>query len=161
MTRPDCYIGIDPGTTGGISAIDKTGLRTYPIPKNLMDAANLLQRLRAEHRQTEVFIERVGLYRDDKNTPGKSFYLVKMIVNFEFCKQALCLSDMDFTSVESRTWQRGLHLYATGETRTVRKNRFKAYARSVYPESHITLQTADSVCLAIYAYKKTKERLGF
>jgi hypothetical protein len=96
------------------------------------------------------------MYRSDPAKGGKVFNIAKMIENFSGCKNAAELAGLAFKMVEARKWQSYLRLYEPKDSHTERKNRFKAFAQSVFPDNKITLSTSDSTCLAIFAAKAVK-----
>ena len=149
----NAYIGIDPGKNGGLAIIDYIGLRTFKMPASIRLMVEILETESKMHSNCLVLIERVGMYRTDIKKGGKVFNIAKMIENFTECRSALKMAGMNFKLVESRKWQGYLRLNNKQDTQTQRKNRFKAFAQSMYPESKITLATSDATCLAIFAYK--------
>jgi hypothetical protein len=157
------FIGIDPGRSGGISVIDRAELRTYNMPKSIKQMVDILvEEVKRTIEKPEpvdgilVIIERVGMYRSDPAKGGKVFNIAKMIENFSGCKNATELAGLSFKMVEAKKWQGYLRLYDPKESHTQRKNRFKAFAQSVFPDVKITLATSDSTCLAIFGAKGQK-----
>lgn len=159
MKVPDCYIGIDPGRGGGIAIVDRTGLKTHKMPKEIWALVDLLTEVNEKHQYCVTHIENVMMYRADAKTGGKSFGIVKMLDNYSMCKNALDIARVPFTPVNAITWQSKLKLRNKGESKTIRKKRFQSYAHSAYPNNKITLAVSDAVCIAIYGYKKIKEHL--
>ena len=152
----DCFIGIDPGKNGGIAIIDYTGLRTFKMPASIRMMVEILETEAKSHSDCLVLIERVGMYRTDPGKGGKVFNIAKMIENFTECRSALKMAGMNFKLVESRKWQGYLRLNNKTDSQTQRKNRFKDFAQSMFPNVKITLATSDATCLAIFAYKAAK-----
>jgi hypothetical protein len=150
------FIGIDPGKAGGISVIDSGGLRTFKMPQSIRLMVDILAAEARSNEKILVIIERVGMYRSDPAKGGKVFNIAKMIENFSGCKNATELAGLSFKMVEAKKWQGYLRLYDPKESHTQRKNRFKAFAQSVFPDVKITLSTSDSTCLAIFGAKGVK-----
>ncbi len=157
MKKPDCYIGIDPGRSGGIAIIDKEGLQTFKMPSDPKELVAIFQKAKDEHSLIVTFIEDVHLWHSDTRTPGKVFNMQPMLDNAADCRFALSIAGISYGKVQPIKWQRKLRLHQKNQTKKERKNRFKEYVISKYPKNKITLNTADAVCIAIYGYKITMD----
>lgn len=151
-----CYIGIDAGKAGGVAIIDPTGLTTAKMP-TFLELVGMLTTVKKNRPECFIVLERVGFYKTD-SANGKTFGIEKMVKNFAFCENAASMAGIPVLLVAAMSWQAGLKLRKKGDTKTMRKNRFKLFAQSLYPDHKITLATSDAVCLAYYGYKLATEK---
>lgn len=175
----DKYIGIDPGTSGGIAVANpSTGfVFSGPMPtegiatskttkngkakmRNETDTARLQGLLRewAADCSPVCFIEKVQSHRGDTDdNPGKRFQIERMLANYEAIKASLVMCGIPFVEVYPISWQSTLHLKKMkGETKTQRKNRYKEAAQYVFPTQKVTLYNADALLLVRFGITKMK-----
>lgn len=156
-------ISCDPGKTGGIvlmaydfkeEKVKALGIEKMPAgPKQVKE---LLTRWVEQYPDATVFIEKLSIFPSDNEQPGKAFGIKKMLKNFEQLKAVLEMMDLKTFEVAAMRWQSYLKLRAKGvkETKTVRKRKYQAFAKEVFPGYKITLNVSDALCIAEYGRRK-------
>jgi hypothetical protein len=147
------YIGIDPGMSGGIAVLWEEALnkpQTYKMPREPEQLTELLRQL-VEYR-TQIFIEQVpkfcGLAQfGRRNIMGSS--MAVMYGNFQLAvgichglghPPALLPPVRWQNLVQCRNFER--------LDRGPWKNRLKARAQEIFPETRVTLASADALLIA-------------
>jgi crossover junction endodeoxyribonuclease RuvC len=156
------FIGIDPGTHGGIAVIDLSGQVEYlrKMPETEVDIWQLIDEISME--ASRAAIEKV--HSRPVFTPGKPCPLCHRPPNFNpgmkssfafgqnygFLRACLTATEVRFQTVDPKIWQRdvGIIPKQKGETNTHWKNRLKAHAQQLFPHVNITLATADALLIA-------------
>ena len=152
MTK-NTFIGIDPGTSGGIAIIESGGgILSRKMPDNPHELAAELQWY-ANRNNVIAIVEQVGAARgqSDNRKQGVSSA-------FKFGFQAgtihgvLASLKIPMELVSPVVWQRhfGLTRKDKSEKITAKKNRHKAKAAQLFPSQKITHATADPLLLAEY-----------
>lgn len=156
-------IGIDPGAQGGIALYNyKAGITAVKMPKSIDDLNDYLKYIKDTYEKPLCFLERVSKYRGDADAGGKQFGIDKMLANYERLKTVLTLCKIPFIEVAPISWQAGLKLRKKGESKTDRKNRYKAAAAKYYPEiKRVTLWSSDALCLVQFGRLKFNTDLNW
>lgn len=146
----DCIIGIDPGSNGGIATWrPEHPVLTSKMPKDLNDLKEYLQYVKGVCAQPIVFLEKVQLRTDDiKDNPGKAFRIQQLLMQFQKLKDYIEVENVPYVMIHPMSWQTTLKLRTQKtETKTERKNRYKAAAEHYYPGLKATLWNADAVLI--------------
>lgn len=157
MNGPRLYIGVDPGVSGGIAAIDGDGRMVKVASMATTEAdtwgflSNLVALSRNEAGQTQVFaaIEKVSaspqMGRSSAFTFGRAAGMIRM---------ALVAAEIPFDEVAPGVWQKSLGIRQKtgktelGTTHQKDKNINKGRAQQLFPGVHITHATADALLIA-------------
>lgn len=150
----DCVIGIDPGSSGGM-AVKRDGeyMKVYKMPKELKDLTELFNHYKDISDKVIVFIEKVQLRHDDMGG-GKAFRIQEMLMNFQRLKDLIEFAEIPYIQVHPMSWQSFLKLRRKGEEKPDRKNRYKSFAQTLYPEVRATLWNSDAMLLVRFGLKK-------
>jgi len=154
-TGSSYYMGIDPGLTGGIAVVgeDRSLVMSFAMPRTERDILELIQ----EHAEgTRAVIEIVHAM------PGNGVSsMFRFGENYGGLRMALISSKIPFVSIRPQDWQKSLGIPRREEndTQTVWKNKLKARAQEMYPQSKVTLAIADAILIAEYCRRTehTKE----
>lgn len=137
-------LAIDPGASGGLVY----GLAPYKepvshtMPETVHDLAELLRNASFEG-PIHAAVELVGGYVGGVGAPGSAMFNFGQ--NFGQILGILAALQIPFTLVRPQAWQKALSLGTSkGLTKTQWKNRLKAKAQQLYPQSKITLATSDA-----------------
>ncbi len=138
------YIGIDPGVSGGLAAIDETGLVLYAakMPATEHDLLMELRGVLAEprRRRARALLERAGASPQmgvvSAFTYGKVYGAILM---------ALAATAIPFDQVAPAVWQKALGCRSGGD-----KNVTKRRAQQLFPTHTVTHAIADALLLAEY-----------
>lgn len=165
------YVGIDPGRSGGMALIEAGKASVTPMPETVRDIWDwfCLVRLSVRARQKHItsphpitmspyvfaVVEKVGGYIRPSSdgltgggqpgshafTFGKSYGMLLM---------ALTATGIPYEEVTPQNWQRelGLAPRSKGESKNSHKNRLKGKAQQLFPDTKVTLKTADALLLA-------------
>lgn len=152
------YIGIDPGVSGGLAALESGGrvLLASKAPTTVKDLQVLLDNLirdSAEGRPVAV-LEKVW------SIPGQghsgAFTFGKGYGRLEATLTAL---DVPYDEIIPRTWQKALGvLYPKGAADVVKKNISKARAQQLFPHETVTHAIADALLIAEFCRRVNKQR---
>jgi hypothetical protein len=139
------YLGIDPGTSGGLAAIYGANVIAWKFSdttlrdqwEGISDVTNTTSRVRAT-------IEHV--HSMPKQGVASTFKFGKSYGNLE---AFLTAAEIPFERVTPSVWQREFGLLAKkGETKTAKKNRHKALAQELFPSVNVTHAVADALLIA-------------
>lgn len=136
------YHGYDPGQSGGIAVLDDCGIVILrKMPATERDLWELVDNLPHGH----AIIEKV------QGRPGNSSVATfKFGQNYGFLRACIVAAEIPFEEIIPRSWQKALGVVPKKktETNTQWKNRLKGLAQQLFPEAHITLNTADALLIA-------------
>lgn len=141
------YLGIDPGKSGGIAAIDEHNQFALKMPETDRDVLTVLDG--AVNGAGDVFaaLEKVH------SMPGQGVRSTFTFgANFGALRMALTALDIPYELVAPGMWQRFMGCLSGGK-----KNITKRRAQELFPALEITHATADALLLAEYGRRK---RLG-
>lgn len=145
------FIGIDPGINGGIAILsgDIVYAESMPDRKGLW---SLLHR-DTFSQNTYAVIEQVqGYVGKDKGLSGMGRSMFSFGMQYGTCLMALEASGIPFEIISSRRWQKPFsENKIKGESYLERKRRLKEVAQGLFPDTKVTLKTADALLLATYA----------
>jgi len=148
------YIGVDPGGSGAIAAIDEDGL-IFAVHKNDATERDVWEFVKDVKAQTKgecfAVIERVGAM------PGQGVHSMFVFgQSYGFLRGLLIAAEIPFVEVSPAKWQQALGCPTRGKlSKTQHKNRLKAKAQQRWPHVKMTLAIADALLLAEYARRNT------
>jgi hypothetical protein len=157
------YLGLDPGSSGGIAALRGGAVRLAALDK--LSAHDLWAwvreygrgDLRPLHSAASSFavLEKVGGYVGGAHARGSHMFTFG--TSFGMLRMALVAASIPFEEVPPQKWQKEFGLRKTkGETDTSWKNRLKSRAQQLFPSEKITLATADALLMAEYCRRTRK-----
>jgi hypothetical protein len=133
------YLGIDPGVSGGIAALDEHGTVIW-AEKMPATEADILHHLTKYDRVARAVLERVW------SSPGWGHVgAFKFGLSYGALRMALTAARFPFEEVLPRTWQKELGC-ASGKDKNITKRR----AQALFPTLTVTHATADALLLAEY-----------
>ncbi len=161
------YIGIDPGSNGGIAWVasskgkDPSKVWCGKIPDTERDRWDMLLGVLGSERsevQRRCVIEqqtpRPTRYVDRASGRQISTVLASTVTLYGSYMQLrafLTAAEVSYEDVPSRRWQYGMKIVRQkGESDTVWKNRLKTKAQQLFPDTKVTLYTADALLMAEY-----------
>ena len=169
------YIGIDPGVSGGVAwkttyeNMGLIGTSLQKMPETERDLCDLFDKKILKDQYSDkafAVIEqqtpRPTRYRDGKGGWKSSILKSTCVLYSNYMQIRMCLIALDipFETVTPTKWQSYFGLKKKkGEGDNKWKNRIKAKAQELYPESMIdsgslTLATSDSLLIATYCQDK-------
>lgn len=150
-----CYVGIDPGKSGGIASITETASGIVAKATKMPETdADIFDCIKYNNIDPEVgtiaLIEKV--HSMPKQGVVSTFTFGK---NFGALKMALTACGMPFMEVTPQKWQRGLDIpkKKKEETQTLYKTRLKEVAQQLFPDIKVTKAISDALLIAWYNYK--------
>lgn len=149
-TEPSCFIGIDPGKSGGICIlVNDEEPMLHPMPGTVKAYLELIQ---SNTEGAVCYIEKLWGYVGGRNSAPAMF---KLGQSYGSLVMGLVAVGIPYSEVVPRTWQAGLGITPKTKTEgtTQFKNRLKQEAEKLLPKSRITLATADAVLIAIYCQR--------
>lgn len=150
MDLPKLYIGIDPGHSGGIVALDSDGVPiiTHNLDAGIVRHRDLLFEL-AEEYDCIALLETITTGFPGT---GKSS-LAKLYGQYRVCQCLLTCAEIPFSEIMPRKWQSFFKIKKPkGANSTVWKNLLKSHAERYFPEYVITQKTSDAFLIAFHLY---------
>lgn len=138
-------IGIDPGKSGGIAFIERSGIRAEKMP----DDAGIVEILQVAQANGEVMacMELVGGFAGQAQ-PGSAMF--KFGDGYGFIRGACQALGIPLELVRPQQWQKGLG-GLQGVKGVERKRALKAHAARLFPTAKVTLSTCDALLIARWA----------
>ena len=156
------YIGIDPGKSGGIVAIDGNEVFAVPMPATEKDVWECISEIVSRTvyngaSNIHAVIEKVHAL-PNQGMPG----MFKFGVGYGGLRMALIATSAPFEEVPPIVWMRALGIRPRGKSESKRdwKNRIRGKAQQLYPEVDVTLNTADALLIATYCKWKHEGTLS-
>jgi hypothetical protein len=153
--RPALYLGIDPGVSGGIAAIDEDGAVVFvmKMPEHDEDVWRAIRGAKIGRGKVYAMLERVMPYAQAGRTMGatSAFTFGEGIGRL---RMALVASRITFECVVAVKWQNALNCRTGGD-----KNVTKNYAQRLFSHLKVTHATADALLLAMYCRAEFGSRL--
>jgi len=150
-------VAIDPGAQGGIAweiLGTTTGPVAYAMPETEGDIIETLKSIRDGADGPPVaFVEQVGGFIRGSPAPGSAMFNFGR--NFGFLLGCMQSFGYRIELIRPQQWQKEFSLGTKGDcaSRTEWKNKLKARAQQLYPETKVTLGTADALLILEYAKK--------
>lgn len=147
----DTYIGIDPGSNGGLAILKNKQIVTYKMQK-FLGMVDLLNFYSPEN--TFVILEQVSTWRNDVDTPGKVMNIAKMMSNYQQILDALAITGLHYMEINGYSWQKKLRVWKKQEDSGERKKRYKEIAEKIFGKKNIrvTLWNADALLIVNYCH---------
>lgn len=150
-------IGIDPGVSGGLAAIDtlqtrRDGTKAFKMPDTERDLWLLLADLQPGYALIEKVHASPQMGVTSAFTFGRGLGLLRGLLVATGCR---------FEDVTPQTWQKRFGLVTKGGTfgdNREKKNRNKARAQEMFPWLKVTHATADALLLAEFAVLTAREK---
>jgi crossover junction endodeoxyribonuclease RuvC len=146
------YIGIDPGASGGLAAVDAQGrfLSATKMPETPRDVLDALTRLTDGAVTCYAALEQV--HAMPKQGVRSMFTFG---VGFGILLASLTASGIPFDQVTPQKWQKALACYTKGD-----KNVSKQRAQQWWPEVKVTHALADALLLAEFCRRSRLASAG-
>lgn len=155
------YIGVDPGASGGIAVLDRSGgvETVVNMPQSEREIFDFFN---------EFKIEACAVLEQVRSGPKMG-----VVSAFTFgrgygaLRMALTASGVSFVDVTPQKWQRAMGCLLKTGRRELRdapagkKNMHKARAFELFPNARITHATADALLMAEYCRREEVARLTF
>lgn len=143
------FIGIDPGSGGGLAVVDASGrlVECIAMPDTDHDIDDFFTR----HEDAYcAYLEQVH------SMPGQGVASTfKFGMNYGFLKGMLTAHKIRWIDVTPSKWQSALGIKAVkDEPKVAHKNRLKGMAQQLYPKAKVTLKTADAILIAHFGWMK-------
>lgn len=161
-----CFIGIDPGATGGICVIDEADrlLLLESCPKTIKGQWEALCRAMAclTGGTYSSMPDGVCAIENVHSMPKQGVRSTWTFSgNYHAWLMALVAAQIPYQQVSPQRWMQHFgampaHSGTMAERKRKRKHRLLHFAEQRYPSTKITLNMADAVLLAVYA----KEQIG-
>ncbi len=145
------FIGIDPGSQGGIAVIQGKQV----ITEKMGEFLELVNFFKAFNPETSlVFVEKVNAWGSDASIPGKSVRIAKMVMGYQQILDALAITGLHCVEVSSYSWQKQLKVWKKSEGKNDKKRRFKVIADEIFAKASVkaTLWNADALLIANYCH---------
>lgn len=150
------FIGIDPGVSGAITALDENGkvVALTKMPQTMGELLSFLQQF--TDNNTTCYLEKVHARPGDGAAS-----MFKFGQGFGWLQMALLAAKIKTIEVLPNTWMRGLGIKSKkkDETKTAYKNRLKFVAEQLFPDQKVTLWNSDALLIvhALYVADKKGE----
>lgn len=155
----DCFIGIDPGKSGGICFLyegrSNNHIRAEPMPATERDTWLLFKNVTDNFQSCFAAIEKVHAMPGQGVTSMFTFGQ-----NYGFLRACLIAADIPFIEVTPIRWMKALGLM-TGKPNNKKrskvsewKNHLKNFAQNLHPKEKVTLKTADAILVAEYCWRE-------
>lgn len=148
------FIGIDPGVSGAITALDENGkvVALTKMPQTMGELLSFLQQF--TDNDTTCYLEKVHARPGDGAAS-----MFKFGQGFGWLQMALLAAKIKTIEVLPNSWMRGLGIKSKkkDETKTAYKNRLKFVAEQLFPDQKVTLWNSDALLIAHALYVADKK----
>lgn len=146
-------IGIDPGVGGGIAVLDQDRVMTYNMPKTDEEIFRLLWTLAHELPSGRgIFIEQIPKFCGTARFAERSIMgssLAVLYGNYRFCCGVLHGMGSPATLLAPLKWQNVVECRNRERLdQPSWKRKLKARAQELFPDTKVTLSTADALLIA-------------
>ena len=157
MTKTNCHskvIGIDPGKGGGISVVEDGKVTAYKCPKTVEDLAILFTLICADTPKDKIYAMMERVWARPNNASSRAFAYG---VNYGSWLGVMASNEVDCNLVLPIKWMQHM-----GCPKALKKDNRKRWLKDKAKElcpyiKRVTLITADSILIAIYAEDILKE----
>lgn len=167
--KPTYYLGIDPGSSGGLAVIrvsDEVRVIATQMLKTPRDIWLWLSQGKngdAIRPNTFAALEKVGGYIKGNPAPGSAMF--QFGKGAGWLEMALIAADISYEEVTPQRWQKALGIPSRkkDEKPTAWKNRLKKRAQELFPKlaaGSITLATADALLIAEFCRRSREGTLN-
>jgi hypothetical protein len=149
MSKFDRYIGIDCGKTGAIAHIGANSpVAAVSMPETVEQLNEYLSYIKSISICPVACVEKVGLWRSDADTGGKSFGIEKMVRSLNEVTTVLRIAKIPFIQIYPVQWQAYLNIRGLQrEEYADRKRRFRNIAQKNFPTMKVTLTNSDALLI--------------
>ena len=151
------YLGVDPGASGGMTLLQGSTIATYRVDAYQDDAALWYAISGIAHSRYKYgfycCLEQVtGYMGESKGSEKPGSRMFNFGVSYGKLQAFLTAAGIPYILVSPNVWQRALGIKTKGkeESKSRYKARLKAIAQARYPRHPLTLDTADSLLIALY-----------
>lgn len=140
------HIAVDPGKSGGLVYVAPGGVvEAVPMPDTPTDVCELLRSAQRVGNGTLV-IEQIPLFTG-KNIPSSTTAV--LFENFGIILGVAIALGMRIERVRPQDWQKvfGVGTSRNCDSKTEWKNKLKSKAQELFPQTKVTLATADSLLI--------------
>ena len=156
MTKANCHskvIGIDPGKGGGISVVEDGIVTAYKCPKTVEDMAVLFSLICGDTPKDNIYATMERVWARPNNASSRAFAYG---VNYGSWLGVMASNEVDCNPVLPITWMQHI-----GCPKALKKDNRKRWLKDKAKElcpyiKRVTLITADSILIAIYAEETLK-----
>lgn len=144
-TNATVYLGIDPGLSGGIVAIQGPKVRQYRMPSYPLNILDVLTTELFEAPIVHAVLEQVphSIFGGAKSSSSKLYG------SFKALEMALTAIGIPYTLIPAKKWQTTIGIKKNkGESDAHWKGRLRQKARILFPLRPIHKDTADALLLA-------------
>ena len=157
MSKTNCHskiIGLDPGKGGGISVIEDGKVTAYKCPKAVEDMAMLFTLICADTPKDKIYAMMERVWARPNNASSRAFAYG---VNYGSWLGVMASNEVDCNLVLPIKWMQHF-----GCPKALKKDNRKRWLKDKAKElcpyiKRVTLITADSILIAIYAEDILKE----
>jgi hypothetical protein len=160
MNDRGCWVGIDPGKSGGLAVIyvadgEVRYISMTGMPPTERDTIDWLHANTIQGSTCFAVLEKVTGFMGGQDNRWLGPAMFKLGESYGFLKGCLTGVEFPFQEVTPRTWQRALGIRSKkrGESKTAWKNHLKQTAQRLYPSKIITLATSDALLIATYCQR--------
>jgi hypothetical protein len=151
------YLGVDPGVSGGIAALTRTGtiVGVTSMPATVQDLFEWVLAYGSDHRQNGpprgiAVVEFVAAFAPAGRKMGASGAMT-FGKNVGHLEMALTIARIAYDRAVPRKWQTAIGvIYPKLSTQTERKNISKARAQQLFPGVKVTHAIADALLISEY-----------
>lgn len=163
------YIGIDPGASGGLAALNGRVIASVPMPETEADIWQWVKYqaewLRAHDEGAYEIVPACAVlesntgYVGDSGNPGSAMF--KFGRSAGLLEMALIAAGIPYELVTPARWQKALGIPTRKrDAKGQFKSRLKAFAQRLFPHVTVTLKTCDALLIAEYCRRKQEGRLA-
>jgi hypothetical protein len=151
----DLFIGVDPGTKGGIYILNAEGNITHSCRFSKVTTYDIVQFLRETIGSVKAIAVLEKVHAMPMQGVSSTF---KFGEAYGTIKGILASLGIVYDEVTPRSWQKALGIPAKKkeDPKTKHKQDLKFHAQRLFPEERVILETADSLLLAKYCYEANK-----
>lgn len=155
-----CYVGIDPGASGGMVLI--RGPRVETMSLEGATEQDVWEWVAAAGAHVNALGGFAVIERISNGFPGTGkSQMAKLYGAYRALRMALVAAGLPFEEVPAAKWQYALGIprRGKGQSRTEWKNVLKTRAQSLFPKVKVTLAIADALLLAEFCRRKREGML--
>lgn len=142
-------VGVDPGKTGAVTVLKPSGALTInKMPTTPKDIYLLFKSIKVSHKDQQIVVYLEGIFATRVVGSSRALNFGK---NHGHLEMAILVLGFEYKDVRPQDWQKELGCLSSGD-----KNITKRKAQALFPELHLTHDTADSILIARYGQIKEK-----
>ena len=151
MTSNRCFLGIDPGASGGLVWLDE--FQRVRVSTKMPATPEALNALLVEHQFITKFVVIEWVHAMPRQDVGG---MSKFMEGFGILQGLLIANRIPFRRVAPRSWQAEFDIPKRDPDapKSAFKNLLKAKAQELFPEIKVTLALADALLIAEFCRRK-------